>query len=157
MATKKKPRPTRKRRPVGRPRKVVAENDIQRLERLAGLGFTVPMLAASVGMGETVFRERLKADPKISEALEKGKAVAAEKVGTSLFRRAISGKDTTATIWYEKSRLGMSERHTVEHTHVKREDVIRVMTDMARVVEKYVLDEETRGKIRRDWLSLRLA
>lgn len=157
---KKKPRPRAKSRPkrrVGRPRKEVKEGEIDRIERLAGFGFTIPLLAASVGLGETAFRERIAQDPRISEALERGKAKMAESLAGTLVHQAVRKKNVHAAIWLEKSRYGMTEKHQVEHTHVKREEVVRVMDDMAAVVEKYVLDEETREKIRAGWLALRLA
>lgn len=40
---------------------------------------------------------------------------------------------------------------------ISRPDMLRVMTEMGRVVEAYVQDETARAKIREGWLSIRVA
>lgn len=75
----------------------------------------MPQVAAVIDVPERTLRRRKKDSEIVLAAFEKGKAVAASKIGRSLFERAIGG-DATAIIWYEKSRLGYTDKVESKHT-----------------------------------------
>lgn len=41
--------------------------------------------------------------------------------------------------------------------HIKRTDFMRVLSEMGRVVDSHVHDDDVKERIQRDWLSIRLA
>ena len=96
----------------GRPRKIrPTEEDKQRVADLSGYGVPQEQIAATVcgGMGTTALRRYFP-----DEILE-GQARINEKVGQSLAQRAMSGKDTIASIFWAKTRMKWREvqRHEV--------------------------------------------
>lgn len=108
---------------MARPRFELTENHLRQIKALAGYGLTMPQVAAVIDVPERTLRRRKKDSEIVLAAFEKGKAVAASRIGSSLFERATTG-DVTAIIWYEKSRLGYTDkienRHSgeVKHKHV---------------------------------------
>ena len=85
--------------------------DIERIEDLAAAGLTLAEMSAALGVGERTLYRRKKHVAALADAIKRGQARGAETVSNALFQRALAG-DTTAIIWYEKTRRGLSDRPT---------------------------------------------
>jgi len=95
------PDPTKKR--------LITEDEIKRCQTYYGLGLTIADMSALVGVSKATFERRINDQPELLEALLKGKAQADAQVTQSLFKQAISGKNTAATIFWLKCRKGWKE------------------------------------------------
>jgi hypothetical protein len=107
-------------------------NAYDQLETMAGLGLTMPMMAAILGVSKDTLQERAKADPELSRRLEKGKAIAVANVSEGYYQEAVGVKDVDpetgkvrryasgqpkylvrpnigAGIWLDKTRFGFRE------------------------------------------------
>ena len=51
----------------------------------------MPMIAARLGLSKSGFEKNRKRDPRIDEALERGRALAQEAVADALFKKALEG------------------------------------------------------------------
>lgn len=107
---------------TGRPRIVFDLRMLRQIEVMAGIGMSIPAMAAVLDVGDTTLRERMANDIRVSDALERGRAIAERQVGTCLFQRAIGAldggntpnprdADTGAIRWYEMSRLRRSAKY----------------------------------------------
>jgi len=103
------------------------EIDIQEVEALAGLGFSEEEIAISLGISQDTIDRRKKENADIADAIKRGKAKAKRKVTSKLMEKIEAG-DLGAIIWYEKTRLGFSDKQTVEHTG-KDGGAIEINTD----------------------------
>ena len=93
-------RPARRR---GRPKKLVTL-DYEQIKTLAKFGMKDEEISAFLKMTRKTFFERRKEDPALDAALKTGKIEADLNVIKSLYTRAISGQDTTASIFWLKNR-----------------------------------------------------
>jgi len=98
-----------------------SDDDIRKIEELAGYGLTMPQIAAVLGFTDRTLLNHRGANPEIDSALQRGKAKAAARVGRALFHRAVEG-DVPAIRWWEMTREGRSERS-------QNETKIEVTTD----------------------------
>ncbi len=91
---------------------------LEEIEKLAGLGLTLPMIASWLGLSKSGFEKNRKREPRIDEALERGRALAQEAVADALFNKALEG-DVQAIKWWEMTRAGRSGKAQIEteHTH----------------------------------------
>ena len=91
---------------------------LEEIEKLAGLGLTLPMIASWLGLSKSGFEKNRKREPRIDEALERGRALAQEAVADALFKKALEG-DVQAIKWWEMTRAGRSGKAQIEteHTH----------------------------------------
>lgn len=101
--------------------------DLEEVETLAGLGFSEEEIAISLGVSQDTIDRRKKDTADFADAIKRGKAKAKRKVTSKLMEKIEAG-DLGAIIWYEKTRLGFSDKQTVEHTGkdggaIKHEDV----------------------------------
>jgi hypothetical protein len=71
-------------------------------QQAAGFGLPQDQIGALLGISDVTLR---KCYP---DELALGRAMASAAVGESLFRRAISGDDTTAAIWWSKCQMRWS-------------------------------------------------
>jgi ABC-type molybdate transport system substrate-binding protein len=99
------------------------EIDIQEVERLAGLGFTLEEISDHLGIHYTTLNRRRKEKEELQAAIKRGKTAAAAKVSSKLMDKVESG-DLGAIIWYEKTRRGLTDRVVNEQAG---ELVIRVI------------------------------
>ena len=90
------------------------EIDIQEVEALAGLGFSEEEIAISLGISQDTIDRRKKENADIADAIKRGKAKAKKKVTGKLMEKIEAG-DLGAIIWYEKTRLGFSDKVVSEH------------------------------------------
>lgn len=98
------------------------EIDIAEAERLAGLGLTQEEIALSLGISERTLYENKAKSAEFAEAIKKGKAKTKRTVANRLFEKVEDG-DLGAIIWFEKTRLGYSDKMVNAH---EGEVVIRV-------------------------------
>ena len=76
---------------------------------MAGLGLTVPQMAALLGISKATFERRVKEDDALAEALEKGRALAANEITGKAFSMAASGNHPAMTMFWLKCRQGWKE------------------------------------------------
>lgn len=79
------------------------------IENAAGIGLSVPVIGALIGIGKTTFYRYCKEFPALLDRLEQGRAVTEFRVGQTLVNRAVAG-DVQAIRWWEMTRLNRSEK-----------------------------------------------
>ena len=82
--------------------------DLAEVERLASLGLTREQIAAALGASASTVYNRLRDDEEFSEAVKRGEALGIGAVASKLMDQINEG-NTTATIFYLKSRAGWRE------------------------------------------------
>jgi hypothetical protein len=91
------------------------EIDLDHVEHLAGLGLSEAAICASLGISQGTLTRRKRDSDQFDQALKRGKAHAHAQVAAVLFDKALEG-DVGAIVWWEKTRAGLSDRVTQEHT-----------------------------------------
>lgn len=92
---------------MARPSFEITDEMLERIGKCAGRGLTVEQIAYLIGCGPTTFYKIQKADPRIKEVMEQGRADALEAVTNALYEKAIKG-DNTAMIFFLKNRSARS-------------------------------------------------
>ena len=111
-------------------RKKFSREDIEKIEILAGYGMPMERIAPIFGMDREVFRENIKKNKALRNAIEKGKSQALFKATQSAFERAFGGEvcgvdkegnpiykatgDTTMMIFWLKTQGRWKEPQHVE-------------------------------------------
>ena len=90
-------------------RKELSEEDIKKLETMAGLGMTMQNMAAVLGISKRTLERRVSEEDQIFDALEKGRAKATHAVAAHAFELATNGKNVAMTMFWLKCRAGWSE------------------------------------------------
>ncbi len=98
---------------MGRQKKLISKEDIERIEKLAGLGLTVDMIANILGISKRTLERRCSENKKVSDALLKGRAVAASNVAETAYKMAVSGANPTMTIFWLKTQLKWNDKPEV--------------------------------------------
>jgi DNA-binding CsgD family transcriptional regulator len=93
---------------AGRKPHAPTEQQRKQVEALSGYGIPMEQIAALVGVDEKTVRAHYDDD------LNRGRAVANSTVAKTLFEKATKEKDTTALIWWTKSRMGWTEKQQLE-------------------------------------------
>jgi len=101
-------------KPVGRPEFVLTDQHLKEIEMLAALAtVTEGEMAHFIGCSPKTFTKlKQNDDGRILTAIEEGKLNAKIGVSGRLLKSARNG-NVSAGIWWEKTRMGMSERHEV--------------------------------------------
>lgn len=94
---------------VGRPPRVLSDEERQRLTALAGAGLSRALAAARLGLSAGTLREIFKRDPEALQAYLIGRAEIAEEIINALVAKVRSG-DTIATIFASKTLGGLREK-----------------------------------------------
>lgn len=97
---------------MARPRKQITKADLEKVERMAGLGLTENMIAKILGISKSTLHRRKRDSEAFAAALEAGQARAQYQVSEALFNKALSG-DLGSIVWWEKTRAGRTDRQTV--------------------------------------------
>lgn len=84
--------------------------DIDRVADLAGRGLSQAEICAVMGISEDTMSRRKQDTAAFADAINSGRAKAAEEVANALYTKATIDKDLGAIIWYEKTRRGLSDR-----------------------------------------------
>ena len=92
---------------VGRPKKVLSDEQIAQIEPLAAV-LTKAQMADFFGITEKTLREVESRQPKVFTAYKKGKASAIATVANNLVNQARNG-NVTAAIFYLKTQAGWKE------------------------------------------------
>lgn len=82
----------------------LTQDEIVRIEKMAGQGLNVSQMAAILGMSKKTFERRMHDTKGAADALEKGRAEAAEKITGTAYRMALSGKFPAMTMFWLKCR-----------------------------------------------------
>lgn len=98
---------------MARPR---TDIDVARVAELAGRGLTQIEICAVLGISDRTLRNHKLVDSVLADAIKAGKAQAAVEVANALYTKATIDKDLGAIIWYEKTRRGLSDRQSFEHS-----------------------------------------
>ncbi len=96
-------------RGVGRPRHEPTEATRSQVKSLAAYGAPQEFIASEVGICVRSLSTHYRAE------LDHGMDAANVKIAQTLFKKATEGGDTTALIWWEKTRVGMKETVVNEH------------------------------------------
>ncbi len=91
----------------GRPPRVLNEQELDQVEKLAGL-ITSEKLADVLGIARTTFYDIMKRQPEVAERYKKGRASLESKIAAGLAKKAIAG-DTASQIFYLKTQGGWHE------------------------------------------------
>jgi len=89
--------------------------DLDKVEKLAGLGLTMKQIGGVFGLSVHNFESRIKKIPELREAYEMGKSKAIAYMATTLFERAKT--DNTCLLFYLKCVAGWNDRQVVDHNH----------------------------------------
>lgn len=93
------------------------ELDTAEIERMAGIGMSQAEICLALGISEDTLTRRKQDSADIADAIKRGKARTRRDVGSKLMERVNAG-DVTAIIWYEKTRLGYSDKLQIDETPV---------------------------------------
>jgi len=91
------------------------EIDANRVEDLAAQGLSQAEICATLGFSEDTLTRRKRDSAVFADALKRGKAKAAATISNKLFELA-KGGNVSAIVWWEKTRLGLSDRMKSEVT-----------------------------------------
>jgi hypothetical protein len=118
--------------------------DLAEVERLAGLGLTDGEISTSLGIHVATMTRRKRDSEEFREAMRRGKARARAQVASKLMQ-AIDEGNIAAIIWWEKTRVGLSDRIeiggmekpiiTSESCHPLTGFTGRPVTDSSRLLE----------------------
>jgi len=92
----------------------LSEEELSKITTMAGLGLTVVQMAAILGMSKATFDRRMSDTEGASEALEKGRATAAQNVMATAYKMAISGNVPAMTMFWLKCRQRWKETNVHE-------------------------------------------
>lgn len=90
-------------------KKEISDQDLKYIRKMGGLGQPIKWIAAMLDMSKASFERRMAEDPKISEALEKGRAEMVGAVAETAFQMAMSGKHPNMTMFVLKCRANWKE------------------------------------------------
>lgn len=102
---------------MGRPKGVVrklTKEEMEKLPGLAGIGCNLDQIAHILGIAPATLDRIMQRDPKVKEAIEKGRADAGAKVKATAFQQAVSGKNPAMTMFWLKCREKWKEVHPEE-------------------------------------------
>lgn len=97
-------------------KKEITDDDIQKIEAMAGLGMTIPAIAIVMGVSKATLERYWKADPRIYEAWKRGKESANMQVASTAFRMARSGTNSTMTKYWLNCQAKWKETSSIELT-----------------------------------------
>lgn len=93
----------------------ITDAHLSQIEAMMHTGVTLKECAHILGLCPRAFVNYRKDDPRINEAIERGKAKSNANVGKSLYKQAIGG-NMNAIRWYEITRTGHRERTEIVTT-----------------------------------------
>lgn len=99
---------TKKKLPPQCQPRLLDEREIEQAAKLAGLGLPVEQIALVLDISKKTFERRVKDQPGVADALEKGRASTSAELRQSAYRKALDG-DTTMMIFLLKTREGFRE------------------------------------------------
>lgn len=100
----------------GQGKKKIPLTECEKIEKMASVGLAVDQIAALLNVSKRTFERRMKEEPAILDALEKGRARATFKVANRAYKMAESGHCPAMTMFWLKCRAGWKETRGVEHS-----------------------------------------
>lgn len=100
---------------MGRPKGIIrklTKEEMEKLPGLAGIGCNLDQIAHIFNMSPTTLDRIMARDPKVKEAIEKGRAEAGAKVKATAFQQAVTGKNPAMTMFWLKCREKWKENHS---------------------------------------------
>ena len=122
-------------RPKGSFKLVLDENELKKVETLAGYGLNQHEVAAAMGIGERTLLEYKHKSDLFAAAWSRGKEKAKAYVAGKLMEK-ISEGDMVAIRWYEQTRCGRSEKLVTESN----------ITHKVQSLEEYLREQEKDGR-----------
>lgn len=104
-----------KKRKVGRPPKVLSNEQVIQVEALAAT-LSTEQIADYFGIDKGTFYNMMDRQPEIYQRYKKGKSQAVGSVAKSLLSQALAG-NTTAIIFYLKTQGMWKETQGIEHSN----------------------------------------
>lgn len=117
---------------MARPRKDISDDQILEIERMAGYGLSEAQIAHCLDLSPMTFRRNKRTHEAVLSAIQKGKALAEQKIGGRLFDKALDG-DLGAIVWWEKTRA--DRRETIKQ-EVKSEVTVNPQDLRAELAER---------------------
>lgn len=111
---------------MARPRIEITETTIGQIERMAGIGLTTEKIALVLNISPRTFF-RWQKEPQVKAAFDRGRVLAELNVGRAIYEMATVDRNLSAAIWWEKTRLGRSEKQEVAHSHQAAEGTGQVV------------------------------
>ena len=99
---------------MAQPKKTLTEEQIIQIEGL-GAVLSIEQIADYLGMSKVTFYAIMERQPEVGERYKKGKAKAIGTVANGLLKQAREG-NTTAAMFYLKTRAGWRETQQIDHT-----------------------------------------
>ena len=87
--------------------------DLQQVEDLAAQGLTLEEISSSLGINPSTLYRKKKQMRELQDALKRGQSKGIAQVANALFSAALDG-NTSAMIFYLKTRAGWKEKQTIE-------------------------------------------
>jgi IS30 family transposase len=100
-------------------KRLLDARELEQVEKLSGLGMSVRQIGYVIGVSKSTMERRIKDQPELAEALEKGRAMAIANVSKTAYQLATSGKHPVMTIFFLKCRAGWSETDAVDEKQDK--------------------------------------
>ena len=108
-----------------------SEDDIKKIESMAGVGLIIVDIAAIMGVSKATFERRQKDHPEINEAIKRGRATARAAVSQKAYKIAVEGKHPQFTFKWLEMRAGWGanvaeEKEPIKLAYPHPKDVIEV-------------------------------
>lgn|SRR3990167_3496427 len=123
----------------GRPRVVISQDDLDRLETMSGLGMNLPDMAAVLGISLASLNRLIAGSKKISETIERGRGKAAYSVTKTAFQLATNGQVPAMTMFWLKCQKRWKEVQHHEVTGVEGQALTFI--DLAKIAGKNDISE----------------
>jgi len=98
---------------AGRPRKLITEEMLQKIEYYASRGLHECQIVKLINVGQSWFTDKKKEHPELQKALDDGIAKGVAHVAKKLYENIDNG-NVSAQIFYLKTKGGWKESHVLE-------------------------------------------
>ena len=93
----------------------LSKQQLDQIRAMAGFGLPIERIALVLGVSERTLYRKKSMIPEVREAFEQGLAQADFAISKTLYDMAVTDRNLPALIWWEKTRLGRSDRATISH------------------------------------------
>ena len=106
-----------------RTRITMTTRDLGAIEALAACELSLAEIASALSISDDTLSRRKADTDAVATAIARGRARVQAAVGAALVKKALTG-DVPAIRWFEATRFGYSEKHSVETRDATFEDII---------------------------------
>ena len=100
-------------------KRLITIDELKQVEKMAGIGLSIRDIGNIIGVSKSTMERRMKDQPEVAEAVERGRSSALGQVAKTAFQLAVSGQCPTMTIFWLKCRGGWSETDAVDENQNK--------------------------------------